>query len=308
MGILFYNVTLNSFIMLLVLIAVLVGINEMTRRSKALSIAVYGLMPIVLVICIKLGIFGSPSGKTWFGWIKAISALIGVWGFMFIRFTKWGQSKLMIWFPVTILAVNILEAVYKDLEVFRTYKTLEIDAAGITVLGGPWNIMNAIAGILCIVTLSGFAKIKVSKDKSRDMIWPDMTWMYIVGYTLWNFAYVYNCISTRSMYAGFAILLSAIIAEYIFKRGAWLQHRAQTLSLFALFSLCIDYQSIGYFQIIPNYTETNLMIISGVAMVFNMGAFIYMIYNMYKYKLNPIRESVYIHTKGYEKTILVNNL
>ena len=308
MGIFFNNITFSSLIMIFVLVGILVGINEITRRSKLLSIIVYGLTPIILLICIKVDIFGSPSGKTWFGWIKVVSALIGVWGFILIRFTKMRGSKFITWFPVTILALNILEAVYKDVEVFRTYKTLEIDAAGVAVLGGPWNIMNAIAGVLCILTLSGFAKIEISKDKSRDMIWPDMTWMYIVGYTLWNFAYVYNCISTRVMYAGFAILISAIVAEYVFKRGAWLQHRAQTLSLFAMFSLCIDYQSIGYFQITPNYTETNLMIISGVAMVFNMGVFIYMIYNMYKYKINPTKESVNIHTKGYKKNISMNNL
>ena len=41
------------------------------------------------------------------------------------------------------------------------------------MLGGPWNIINGIAGILNILTISGWVGIFVSKDRSRDMIWPD---------------------------------------------------------------------------------------------------------------------------------------
>lgn len=43
-------------------------------------------------------------------------------------------------------------------------------------ISGPWNIMNGIAGILNIVTICGWFGIFISKDKSRDMIWPDMLW------------------------------------------------------------------------------------------------------------------------------------
>mgnify|MGYP007096002160 CR=1 FL=1 len=60
-----------------------------------------------------------------------------------------------------------------------TYKTATVDAGGILVQGGTWNLLNAAAGVLTIVTLTGFMGIRVSKDRSRDMIWPDMTWMYI---------------------------------------------------------------------------------------------------------------------------------
>ena len=63
------------------------------------------------------------------------------------------------------------------------------------MLGGPWNIINGIAGILNILTISGWVGIFVSKDRSRDMIWPDQLWFWIIAYDLWNFAYVYNCAS-----------------------------------------------------------------------------------------------------------------
>ncbi len=85
--------------------------------------------------------------------------------------------------------------------------------------------------------------IKVSKNKSKDMVWTDQLWFYIVAYTLWNLSYVYNCASTRSAYAGLALLVSCTIAEFLFQRGVWLQHRAQTLTWFIMFSIATEYKS-----------------------------------------------------------------
>lgn len=308
MGVLYEGITIGSFIVLVLFIAVLLGLNEITRRSKAISIVAYCILPVVLAILVFTGVLGSPTGNTWFGWVKVVSALIGVYGFMLIRFTKLGKSKFAYIFPGTILSLNIAEAVYREFEVFATYKVLEVDPGGIVILGGVWNILNAIAGILCIVTLTGFVGIKVSQDKTRDMVWPDMTWMYIIGYTLWNYAYVYNCISTRSMYAGFGILLAALIAEYISKRGVWLQHRAQILSLYAMFSLSVDYQQSQYFQIMPTYTKTGLMTLSILSFVFNLGVFAYMLYVIKRDKKNPFKEEIYTNTNYYKKTSLANNL
>ena len=308
MGFLYEGLRLQSFLALVIFIGVFLFINEITRRSKTASIIVFCVLPIVLAIGVFYGPLGSPTGRTWFGWVKVVSALVGVYGFMLIRFTKLGEKKFASYFPVAILAINISEAVYREFQVYATYKTLTEDAAGVLVLGGTWNILNGLAGILTIVTLTGFVGIRVSKDRSRDMIWPDMTWMYIVGYTLWNYAYVYNCISTRSMYAGFGILLAAIIAEYVFKRGAWLQHRAQILSLYAMFSLSVDFQAASYFKILPTYTETGLMTLSVASFTFNVGVFAYMVYTMKKHRLNPIKQEIYAHTVSYKKTVIANSL
>ncbi|WP_297438174.1 DUF5692 family protein [uncultured Clostridium sp.] len=308
MGIFFENYTMGSILALIGFIIIYLVINEVTRKSKILSILVYGALPVVLGILIFTGVLDSPSSKTWFGWVKVISALIGIYGFMLIRFTKLGENKFAMIFPVAILAINISEAVYKEIEIFMQYKTITVDSAGLVVLGGPWNIMNAIAGILCIVTLTGFVGVKASRDKSKDMIWPDMTWVYIMGYTIWNMAYVYNGVSTRAMYAGIAILLAALIAEFVFKRGAWLQHRAQILALYAMFTLSFDFQQSELFQIVPVYKESMWMILSVISLLFNVGVFIYMIYTILKYKKNPLKEEIYTHTNYYKKTIKDNNL
>ena len=308
MGLLFEGITAGSFIVFILFVAVLLGVNEATRRSKTLCIVVYCVLPVILGVLIFLGVLGSPAGNTWFSWVKVVSALAGVYGFMLIRFTKLGEKRFAAIFPVAILSLNIIEAVYREFEVFANYKVLEVDPGGIVVLGGIWNVLNAIAGILCIVTLTGFVGIKVSKDKSRDMVWPDMIWIYLIGYTLWNFTYVYNCVSTRAMYGGFGILSAALIAEYVFKRGVWLQHRAHILSFYVMFSLSIDYQQSKYFQILPTYNEGGLMTISIISLIFNVGVFAYMMYVIVRDRKNPLKEEIYCHTNYYKKSLLANNL
>lgn len=308
MGFLYENITFTSAFSLLLFIVTFLFLNEIARRSKTMSLLFFCALPIVLAFAVSNGYLGSPTGKTWFGWVKVVSALAGVYGFMLIRFTKLGQSKFAMIFPASILSLNIAEAVYRELQVFMTYQSLTVDAGGILILGGPWNILNAIAGILTIITLSGFVGVRVSNDKSRDMIWPDMTWLYIIGYTIWNFAYVYNCISTRSMYAGFGILIAAMIAEFVFKRGAWLQHRAQILSLYAMFSLSIDFQANAVFQIFPIYNPSRLMTLSVVSLAINVIVFAYMLFTMKSRQKNPIRHELYTHTNAYQKTLLSNQL
>ncbi len=308
MGFFYEGLNVQSFLALVVFIAAFLFLNEISRRSIKVSMLMYVLLPVLLAIGIFFGPLGSPSGKTWFGWVKVVSALIGVYGFLLIRFTKLGTKKFAAVFPAAILSINIAEAVFRELEIFVTYKTLTVDAGGIVVQGGPWNILNAIAGVFTIITLTGFVGIRVSKDKSRDMIWPDMTWPYVIGYTLWNYAYVYNCISTRSLYAGFGILTAAVIAEYFFKRGAWLQHRAQILSLYAMFSLSVDFQTASFFKVIPTYSTGALMSLSVLSFVFNLGVFFFMVYTVRQRKVNPIRQELYVHTDAYKKTLTANGL
>lgn len=308
MGFFYEGLNVQSFLALVVFIAAFLFLNEISRRSIKVSMLMYVLLPVLLAIGIFFGPLGSPTGKTWFGWVKVVSALAGVYGFLLIRFTKLGTKKFAAVFPAAILSINIAEAVFRELEIFVTYKTLTVDAGGIVVQGGPWNILNAIAGVFTIITLTGFVGIRVSKDKSRDMIWPDMTWPYVIGYTLWNYAYVYNCISNRSLYAGFGILTAAVIAEYFFKRGAWLQHRAQILALYTMFSLSVDFQTASFFKVIPTYSTGALMSLSVLSFVFNLGVFFFMVYTVRQRKVNPIRQELYVHTDAYKKTLTANGL
>ena len=154
MGFLYEGITLSSFMAFVLLMGGLLFLNEITRRSKVISLIVFCVLPVVLAIGVLTGYLGSPTGKTWFGWVKVVSALAGVYGFMLIRFTDLGKKKFAAYFPLAILSLNIAEAVYREFQVFSTFKTLSVDPGGIMVLGGTWNILNAIAGILTIVTLT----------------------------------------------------------------------------------------------------------------------------------------------------------
>ena len=308
MGFFFTGYNLITIVSFIALVAALIFLNEISRRSKIASILMYVAVPVVLFALIGFGVIGSPSSKTWFGNVKTLSALMGVWGFLLIRFTKLGNTKFTQIFPVAILGINIAEAVYRDIEVFLTYKEMVVDDANLVQLGGFWNLFNAAAGILLLITMTGFMGIRVAKTSSRDMVWPDQIWFWIVAYDLWNAAYCYNCISTRSMYSGMALLVACTLAEVLYKRGVWLQHRAQTLALFGMFSLAVDYSSLPAFSIEASYRPAAWGALSVVAFLFNLGVFVYMLMQVKKTKRNPYTAELYTESKAYQKNLSANGL
>ena len=308
MGFFFEGYTPIALGGLILLVAALVALNELTRRSNILAIVMYCAVPVALVVLIAAGVVGSPSSKTWFGVIKTYSALVGVVGFMLIRYTKLGGGKFAWYFPVAILGINIIEAIYRDYEVFATFKTQTTDAAGLTLLGGPWNLMNALAGVFLLLTMTGWMGIQVANTSSRDMVWPDQLWFWIIAYDLWNVAYCYNCIATRAMYAGVALLISCTLAEFLLKRGVWLQHRAQTLALFGMFSLAVDYQALPAFGITATYNPTAWMVLSALALAFNAGVFVYEVTVILKTRRNPLKQELYTDLAGYKENLSANGL
>lgn len=308
MGFLFEGITPITALVFLGLVVVLIILNELTRRSLIISLIMYGILPIVIVILIACKVVDSPSSKTWFGVVKTYSALIGVWGFMLIRFTKLGKSKFTYIFPVAILGINIIEAIVREIEVFTTYKELTFDASNIALLGGSWNILNSIAGLFLLLSMTGWMGIKVAKNKTKDMIWADQLWFWIIAYDIWNISYCYNCISTRSMYAGVALIVSCTVCEFFIKKGAWLQHRAQTLAIFGMFSLVFDYQSSKLFSIVASNSETAWLTLAIISIIINAAVLLYEIYVMIKYKRNPLKVEMYTHLNAYKRNLTLNNL
>lgn len=308
MGFFFQGYTGITILAFVGVVLALILLNEITRRSKWTAILFYCVAPVVLIALIAMGKVDSPSSKTWFGVIKTFSALAGVWGFMLIRYTKLGERKFTAIFPLLILILNIAEAVYRDIEVFMNVKTLTVDEAGLTLLGGSWNLINAAAGILLMLTLTGWMGIKVAKTKSRDMVWADQLWFWVIAYDLWNAAYCYNSISTRSMYAGIALLISCTVAELFIKRGIWLQHRAQTLALFGMFSLAVDYQAMPAFGITATYKSEAWLTLSVAALVVNAAVMVYEIFYAGKFKRNPLKTEIYPELKAYQRNLEANGL
>jgi hypothetical protein len=302
----FTNYSLASILTALAALLGLILVNELTRRSKWVSIAVFIALPTFLTAFVWRAGDGSSSSSTWFAWVKTYSALAGVIGFMAIRFIpKLQTNKFALFFPAFILGFNILEAVFRDIECFSKGSFVE---GGLTIIGGPWNLMNAAAGIILIITMTGWTGIKIAKTKSQDMIWPDQLWFWIIAYDLWNMAYCYNCLSTRSFYAGFILLLSCTLPAFFIRRGAWLQHRAQTLALWGMFSLTFAYGKSPLFGITTTNNPASLFTLSALALLANVAVLVYVIYKANKTKRNFIKQDLFESLKSYRQALAENNL
>ena len=206
---------------LLVFVGLIVT-NEIERRSKLGGLVFFVGLPILMTIyCIAIGI-GVANGAEWaltnpthiyqngwFHYAKVYAALAGCIGFMAIKY-KWGKLGRAHWFrafPFIIVAINILIAVVSDFESFLHFTSgdytivtagseLEQFAAvgapvwhtseGVWQLCGINNLFNALAGIINIFCMTAWWSVYAGKNE-EDMLWPDMTWVYIVAYDIWNF-------------------------------------------------------------------------------------------------------------------------
>ncbi len=311
-GFLFHGLTWETMLMWCIVTLGLIVLNELTRRNFRIALLMFLFLPVLLPFILWLPYTATPgtgaSTGTWFHWVKVYSAIAGCLGFMFIRYYGTVNSlkpcgkncnndqkipKLLLLFPPVILSVNILEACIRDFQVYGMHATGQI-IDGVTMLSGPWNIMNGIAGLLNILTISGWMGITISKDKSRDMLWPDMMWFWIIAYDLWNFAYVYNCVSDHAFYAGAALLVSCTIPAFFIKRDAWLQHRAHTLALWMMFTMSVPmFVDSPRFGVQASHDPKALFTVSCISLLANIAVYVYHIRTIAKRRKNPFVEPVY---------------
>ncbi|MDR3593197.1 DUF5692 family protein [Clostridium sp.] len=295
----------------------LFGLNEVARRWKYVGFFCFIVLPIGLSI-LWFTVLKDTTYTDWFHLAKVYSSTAGCIGFWCIRHVK-GKNKLTgkewrladikwaLCFPPLILAINILEAVSRDFQVGIQYHgggTL-VDEA-MYVVGGPWNFMNGIAGILNIITITGWFGIcirkKTVKDGSMDMLWPDMLWFWIIAYDLWNFAYTYNCLPGHAWYCGFALLLAPTLCAFTVGKGAWLQHRAQTLALWCMFAQTFPaFIDKGTFAVSSTYNTAPLFAFSFAAFLSNVAVFVYMIWKVVKTKRNPYLGELYTDLGKYQE-------
>lgn len=305
---------LGTWLMWFAVLGALFGLNEITRRYKWAGLSAFLILPIILSV-LWFTILDKTTYTDWFHVAKVYSATAGSLGFWLIRHLQrkhgkktWrlADHKWVLWFPPIILTINILEAVTRDLQVGMQYGGggMLADAA-MYVIGGPWNFMNAVAGILNIITITGWLGIvirkKTKKDSSRDMLWPDMLWFWIIAYDLWNFAYTYNCLPGHAWYAGLALLIAPTICAFTVGRGAWLQHRAQTLALWCMFAQTFPaFLDHGPFSVSSSYNQTALFLVSAAALAANVAVFVYMIYKVRTTKRNPYLGELYTDHAEYK--------
>ncbi len=302
---LFESIPWYSALMWVAVVAALMLANEIARSSKRAAIVLFIVLPIILTIFVWPNTAGEGSSTgSWFHWVKVYSALAGCIGFMLLRYyPRIARNKYALMFPAAILALNILEAVIRDFQVTSMNGMVD----GVMMVGGPWNVMNGIAGLLNLLTICGWAGIVISQDKKRDMVWPDMVWFWIIAYDLWNFAYVYNCVGDHAFYAGAALLVSCTIPAFLIKRGAWLQHRAQTLAFWMMFTMAVPaFVSDSKFAVESSHDPKALFIVSAISLVVNIAVAVYQVHRITTRRLNPLKDELWTDLPAYQKVAAAN--
>ena len=259
----------------------LVLANEFARRTKAGGMLCFVVLPIILTVYFIAIYVSAAAGAewalnnntyvhmtSWFHYAKLYAATAGCIGFMMLKY-KWGVGKTH-WFkafPFVIVAINILIAVCSDFEsairgaqaLAETGTSWWLSSEGVWLYGGWWNVLNGLAGIINILCMTGWWGIYTSKKKD-DMLWPDMTWMFILAYDVWNFQYTYLNLPTHSWYCGVALLLAPTFAAAFWNKGGWIQNRANTLALWCMFAQVFPlFQDQGKFAVIPRLYADGFM-------------------------------------------------
>ncbi|MEH6465075.1 MAG: DUF5692 family protein [Shewanella psychromarinicola] len=229
-------------------------LNEICRRYKWSNYVLWFLLPIVLI-----PLWSSYGITYWFKWVKLYSVIFAAGLFTLIRFTKIGNMKWAKFGAAAFLAVNIAEAVTQDF-----------------TMGNMANILNAIGGVLSIITLTGWAMIAADKSKQQDMIWPAMTTFWIIAYDVWNIVFVYlNFPGSATAQA--MVLLAATLPALFVKKGTWLQARAFTLAGSFMYYFCFPFMYES--NVVPLPRNDELMLAAGLASFLINSAYAYVFFS-----------------------------
>ncbi len=301
---LYEPLNLTQVVMWFVVLGALIGLNELSRRGPWAGMFFFIAVPAVLTVFVWPHTAGEGSSTgTWFHWVKVYSALAGCLGFLALRYIKRLQSnKYALMFPAAILALNILEACIRDFQVGAMHADGMVD--GVYMVSGAWNYMNGIAGIINLLAITGWMGIYISRDKTKDMVFPDMIWPWIIAYDIWNFAYVYNCVGDHSFYAGAALLISCTIPAFFIRKGAWLQHRAHTLAFWMMWTMAVPaFVGDSRFSVEASHDPAALFTVSALSLAANIAVAVYQIYKMVTRRRSPLKAEIYDDTAAYRRVV-----
>ena len=306
--------------------------NEIARRSKKGGIFFFLVLPGVLTVYFIAVAVGASMGaqwalnnptylymNSWFPYAKLYAATIGCIGFMMLKY-QWGIGRKE-WFkpfPFVIVAINILIAVGSDFEsAIKGAMSVDgwwLSSENVWLYGGWWNWLNGIAGLLNIFCMTGWWGIYSSKKKD-DMLWPDMIWLYILAYDIWNFQYTYLNLPTHSWYCGVALLLAPTVAACLWNKGGWIQNRANTLAIWCMFAQVFPlFQDRSVFTTIPVLYADGFMdaavrptaadpraqgVISVISLAVNALVLALVIRRAIQQKKNPYKNEIFTDTRDF---------
>lgn len=314
--------------------------NEIAR-TKWGGIGIFGIVLLGLSIYFIAIAIGAKNGaewalkndtyvhmNSWFHYAKLYAAATGCIGFMVIKY-KWGKLGKAKWFkcfPFVIVAINILIAVASDFESAIRAGSLAggwwYSSEGVWLYGGWWNVLNGLAGIINIFCMTGWWSIYTSSDE-KDMLWPDMIWVYILAYDVWNFEYTYLNLPTHAWYCGLALLLAPTFANALWNKGGWIQNRANTLAIWCMFAQVFPlFQDNSRFSVVPVlYKEGTIQaataagvtpvlgnahmqgVIAVLALAINVIVLGFIIKKSVAAKKNPYKYDVFTSTPDYKEAM-----
>jgi len=291
----FESIPWYNVIMWLVVLGILIGLNELARASKWGSIAMFIIIPMLLT---PLWLKMDSEITSWFTWVKVYSALAGSLIYMVIRYT--GYHKKHKWYILlvpAILAMNIIEAAIRELQVGLSGFNGMVD--GMYYISGGWNYVNAAAGVLSMLLICGWVKIHGTTGKKKDMVWPDMTIMYIVAYAVWNISYVYSCAPGNALYSGLALNIAPIIPAIFWAKGTWMQNRAHTLSFWMMWVMTFPYffATGSTFNVSVSYNPAANWTLAIIALTLHVALAIWQVYRIIKYRRNVLKDEIWSGTK-----------
>ena len=310
--------------------------NEIARRTKKGGIFFFLVLPgvltayfIAIYVCAGMGMEWALNNQTylymngWFHYAKLYASTAGCIGFMMIKY-KWsiGKTQWFKVFPFVIVAINILIAVASDFEsaikgamaMAQYGDRWWLSSENVWVYGGWWNWLNGIAGIINVFCMTGWWGIYISK-KHDDMLWPDMIFLYIVAYDVWNFEYTYNNLPTHAWYCGMALLLAPTVAAALWNKGGWIQNRANTLATWCMFAQVFPlFQDNSIFTTLPVLYADGFMnpavrptlvnpVPQGVISILSIGinalVLAIIIKRSIQQKKNPYKTEIFTDTKDF---------
>ena len=219
------------------------------------------------------------------------------------------------------MAINILIAVVSDFESAAHYFSGDyflldngsaawVTSEHATQLCGWHNVFNGVAGLINIFCMTGWWAVYTSKKKD-DMIWADMTWVFIISYDLWNFCYTYNCLPNHAWYCGLALLLAPTVANVLWNKGGWIQNRANTLAIWCMFAQVFpqfqdSFPELGFdsvFAVQSTLSTSTNTTVSVIALIANIAAIAYIAYRAKKLGVNPYKHEVFTGTRDHNQAL-----
>ncbi len=193
---------------------------QITSRYKWAPYFFFVVLPILLIP------LWMTSDMGWFRYAKLIAIIVGA---MFITICRFNLSskhlKYGIFLVVFGLAFNIAEAVTQDFSQPHL----------------P-NKLNALAGVLNILTIYLWTTIRIDDKKPHNFQWPGMAIAWIIAYDLWNICFVYMNFPNTVHYTALVVIpVPTIIAIFIASgKFAWIQARAYSLVFYMMYIITIS--------------------------------------------------------------------